>query len=91
MGTTTVRSPWNTTGKAPMRGWSPGSRSSPSNAARSDGGHIAGHVGKGGSQPRLFILAGQDQERETRCLKHFVEAFGDGDTGSRSAIKFNRR
>jgi hypothetical protein len=29
---------------------SPGSRSSPSNA-RSDGSHIAGHVGKGGSQP----------------------------------------
>jgi hypothetical protein len=51
MGTTTVRSPWNTTGNEPMRGWSPGSRSSPSNAARSDGGHIAGHVGKGGSQP----------------------------------------
>ena len=32
---------------------------------------------------RLFILAGQDQEREARCLKHFAEAFGDGDTGSR--------
>jgi len=47
MGTTTVRSPWNTTGNEPMRGYSPGSRSSPSNA-RSDGGHIAGHVGKGG-------------------------------------------
>jgi hypothetical protein len=26
---------------------SPGSRSSPSNAPRSDSGHIAGHVGKG--------------------------------------------
>jgi hypothetical protein len=48
MGTTTVRSPWNTTGNEPLRGYSPGSRSSPSNAARSDGGHVAGHVGKGG-------------------------------------------
>jgi hypothetical protein len=46
-----VRSPWNTTGNEPMRGYSPGSRSSPSNAPRSDGGHIAGHVGKGASQP----------------------------------------
>jgi hypothetical protein len=33
-----------------QRGISPGSRSSPSNA-KGDGGHIAGHVGKGGSQP----------------------------------------
>ena len=38
-----VRSPWNTTGNEPMRGYSPGSRSSPSNAARSDSGHRAGH------------------------------------------------
>jgi hypothetical protein len=30
---------------------SPGSRSSPSNAPRSDSGLIAGHVGKGGPQP----------------------------------------
>jgi hypothetical protein len=34
----------------PRLGESPGSRSSPSNA-RSDSGHIAGHVGKSGSQP----------------------------------------
>ena len=27
-----------------MRGYSPGSRSSPSNAARSDSGHRAGHI-----------------------------------------------
>ena len=37
---------------------------------------------------RLFILAGQDQERETRCLKHFVEAFGGRHTGGRSAVEF---
>jgi hypothetical protein len=42
-----VRSPNNTTGSQPMRGWSPGAYSSPSNArTRSDGGHIAPHVGK---------------------------------------------
>jgi len=35
----------------PRRGESPGSRSSPSNAAVSDGGHVAGHIGKSGSQP----------------------------------------
>jgi hypothetical protein len=51
MGITTVNSPWNTTGNEPMRGYSPGSRSSPSNAARSDGGHLAGHLGKSASQP----------------------------------------
>jgi hypothetical protein len=51
MGTTTVRSPWNTTGNEPMRGYSPGSRSSPSNAARSDGGHLAHNIGKSASQP----------------------------------------
>jgi hypothetical protein len=42
-----VRSPWNTTGNEPMRGYSPGSRSSPSNA-RSDGGHLVRSPGKGG-------------------------------------------
>jgi hypothetical protein len=41
-----VRSPWNTTGNEPMRGYSPGSRSSPSNAAES--GHLVRSPGKGG-------------------------------------------
>jgi hypothetical protein len=50
MGTTTVRSPWNTTGNEPMRGYSPGSRSSPSNAAHSDG-HISPHSGGEGWTP----------------------------------------
>jgi hypothetical protein len=47
-----VRSPNNTTGSEPMRGWSPGAYSSPSNSrTRNDGGHIAGHVGKAASSP----------------------------------------
>ena len=41
-----VRSPNNTTGNEPMRGYSPGSRSSPSNAPRADG-HINPRAGKG--------------------------------------------
>jgi hypothetical protein len=45
MGEREVRSPWNTTGNEPMRGYSPGSRSSPSNA-RADG-HINPRAGKG--------------------------------------------
>jgi hypothetical protein len=40
---------------------------------------------------RLLILAGQNQEREIRLIEHSPQTFGDGDTGSRSAIKFNRR
>jgi hypothetical protein len=44
MGITETRSPWNTTGKEPMRGWSPGSRSSPS---RADAGHLVRSPGKG--------------------------------------------
>jgi hypothetical protein len=43
-----VRSPWNTTGNEPMRGYSPGSRSS---SSRADSGHRAGHIGKSASQP----------------------------------------
>jgi hypothetical protein len=47
-----VRSPNNTTGSEPMRGWSPGAYSSPSNSrTRNDGGHVAGHVGKAASLP----------------------------------------
>ena len=34
-----------------QRGISPGAHSNPSNAARSDSGHIAGHLGKGGFGP----------------------------------------
>jgi hypothetical protein len=51
MGTTEVRSPWSLERNQPQpqRGISPGSRSSPSN--RADGGHIAGHVGKGWRPP----------------------------------------
>jgi hypothetical protein len=42
-----VRSPNNTTGSEPMRGYSPGAYSSPSNSrTRDDSGHIARHVGK---------------------------------------------
>jgi hypothetical protein len=48
MGEREVRSPWNTTGNEPMRGYSPGSRSSPSRAV---GGHIAHNLGKGGHRP----------------------------------------
>jgi hypothetical protein len=44
MGEREVRPPWNTTGNEPMRGYSPGSRSSPS---RADAGHINPHAGKG--------------------------------------------
>jgi hypothetical protein len=48
-----VRSPWSSERGDPdphgMRGYSPGSQSSPSNAARSDSGHRAGHVGKSGA------------------------------------------
>ena len=44
MGETTVRSPHSL-----ERGISPGAYGSPSNT-RPDGGHIAGHVGKGGGQ-----------------------------------------
>jgi hypothetical protein len=39
-----VKSPWNTTGNEPMRGYSLGSRSSPS---RADGGHLNPHAGRG--------------------------------------------
>jgi hypothetical protein len=48
MGISETRSPNNTTGNEPMRGYSPGSRSSPS---RADGSHRAGHLGKSASQP----------------------------------------
>jgi hypothetical protein len=50
-----VRSPWSRErGQShPRLAESPGSRSNPSNAARSDGGHIARHVGKGGPHPAL--------------------------------------
>jgi hypothetical protein len=54
MGTTTVNSPNNSTRDQndPMRGYSPGAYSSPSNSRqRADGGHIAGHVGKSASGP----------------------------------------
>jgi len=46
-----VRSPWSRErGEAhPRLAESPGSRSSPS---RADGGHVAGHVGKGGATRR---------------------------------------
>jgi hypothetical protein len=48
-----VRSPHNATRDQyhPQRGISPGAYSSPSNAARSDGGHLAHNIGKGGSMP----------------------------------------
>jgi hypothetical protein len=46
-----VRSPWSRGKGDPdphgMRGYSPGSRSSPSNAVRSDSGHLNRHAGKG--------------------------------------------
>jgi hypothetical protein len=46
-----VRSPWSSERGDPdphsMRGYSPGSQSSPSNAARSDSGHLNRHAGKG--------------------------------------------
>jgi hypothetical protein len=46
-----VRSPWSRAKSDPdphgMRGYSPGSQSSPSNAARSDSGHLNRHAGKG--------------------------------------------
>jgi hypothetical protein len=50
---TTVRSPWSREKGEPhpRLAESPGSRSSPSNAARSDGGHLAHNIGKGGSMP----------------------------------------
>jgi hypothetical protein len=52
MGTTTVKSPWSRErGEShPRLAESPGSRSSPSNAARADG-HRAGHLGRSGHQP----------------------------------------
>jgi hypothetical protein len=52
MGITTTRSPWSLERGDfhAQRGISPGAHSSPSNA-RSDGGHLAGHVGKSASQP----------------------------------------
>jgi hypothetical protein len=48
-----VRSPWSLDrdDPHPRRAESPGSRSSPSNAARADGGHIANNLGKGGHRP----------------------------------------
>jgi hypothetical protein len=47
-----VRSPHNTTGSEPMRGWSPGAYSSPSNArTRSD--HLGPHSGKGWTPLKL--------------------------------------
>jgi hypothetical protein len=51
MGETTVRSPHSLERGDfhAQRGISPGAYSSPSNT-RPDGGHIAGHVGKGGGQ-----------------------------------------
>jgi hypothetical protein len=46
-----VRSPWSSDGNEPRRGESPGAYSSPSNAARADGGHIARVLGRGGYGP----------------------------------------
>jgi hypothetical protein len=48
-----VRSPWSREkgDPHPRLAESPGSRSSPSNAARSDSGHLAHTVGKGGHGP----------------------------------------
>jgi hypothetical protein len=50
MGITESRSSWSLDRSDPhtQRGISPGARSSPS---RADGGHIAPHIGKSGSQP----------------------------------------
>ena len=50
---TEIKSPWTLTRDMPhaQRGISPGSRSSPSNAARNDSGHRAHLVGKGGYGP----------------------------------------
>jgi hypothetical protein len=47
---TVNRGPWSLGADEPheRRGESPGSRSSPSNAARDDGGHLARSPGKGG-------------------------------------------
>jgi hypothetical protein len=60
-----VRSPHSLTRDQyhPQRAVSPGSRSSPSNA-RSDGGHIAGHVGKGGglASVRRDAVSGASQD-----------------------------
>jgi hypothetical protein len=47
MGISETRSPWNTDLNQPGRGSSPGSQSSPSNAARSDSGHLANTLGTG--------------------------------------------
>jgi hypothetical protein len=51
MGITESRSPWSREKGQPhpRLAESPGSRSNPSNAARSDSGHRAGHVGKSGA------------------------------------------
>ena len=40
---------------------------------------------------RLLILPGQNQEREIRLIEHFHQTFGGRDTGSRSAVEFDRR
>jgi hypothetical protein len=55
-----VRSPWNTTGNEPQRGVSPGSRSSPSNAA--DSGHLVRSPGKGPAVRRDSAVAVQGGE-----------------------------
>lgn len=39
MGTSTVKSPWDSSPDSPRRGTSPGANSSPSNAPRSDSGY----------------------------------------------------
>ena len=38
---------------------------------------------------RLFILAGQNQEREICRLKHFVQALGGRHTEGRTAVEFD--
>jgi hypothetical protein len=66
MGITTVRSPWNREGLTTPNdqrrtGVSPGSSSS-----RSDGGHVAGHVGKNAAtNPRLRSDQGDNTLRAT--------------------------